>query len=56
MYLTPASARISGVSSVCVSPGPSQPTGRVPVNVSITSIERLIMAAWSSTLWIGIWS
>ena len=56
MYCTPAFARFSGVSSVCVRPGPSQPTGRVPVNFSITFIERSIIASWSVSLWIGCWS
>ena len=56
MYFTPAAASSSGVSSVCVRPGPSQPTGRLPVNFSSVSIERSIIAFWSSTLWIGICS
>ena len=32
------------MSSVCVSPGPSQPTGRLPLKRSMMSIERLIIA------------
>ena len=56
MYFTPAAASSSGVSSVCVRPGPSQPTGRLPVKRSITSIDLLIIASWFSFLWIGIWS
>ena len=38
----PACVSKSGVSSVCVSPGPSQPTGRLPQKRSSTSSERAI--------------
>ena len=45
MYFTPAPASSSGVSKVCVRPGPSQPIGRLPVKRSRMSIVRWIIAA-----------
>src|SRR5579863_1856958 len=66
IYLMPAAARISGVSSVCVSPGPSQPTGGLPQKPAITSrafdhgllvglgMDRALLVSMTHELPIGV--
>jgi hypothetical protein len=47
--LTTASTRRSGVSQVSVSPGPSQPRGRLPVKARIASVVLAMSSRSFST-------